>query len=76
MRQTFINTPADMDWLFSVHLRQWAALRPRMHSAVLYGSEDSPERIEVHWDYSPLANSMAGLTVQMSDAGELVEVLL
>ena len=73
-RATFIHGADDMGWLFSTHAEftplehQW-----RLNSAVLYGNEDCPERIELHWSEHPLANSMAAFTlVQDPITGDLV----
>lgn len=67
MRHTFINSAEDMSWLFSTHLRTCAPEVQRCQSAVVFGNEDSPERVELHWDVNPLANAMPA-AVYMQDA--------
>lgn len=58
MREQFLNDPDDMKWLFEVHISrqdEWKPDRPMDHyqSAVMYGNEDSPERIELFYDTRP-----------------------
>jgi hypothetical protein len=47
---SFLNTPEDMQWLREVHLPQ---LPPEYQSAILYGNEDSPDRVEVYMASDP-----------------------
>ncbi len=72
-RHTFIHGSADMQWLFSTHAK-FVPLpyQSRIRSAVIYGNEDCPERIDLHWAEFPLANSMPAFTlVQDPDTGDL-----
>lgn len=50
-RQTFLNSAADMKWLREVHLPQVGA--GTYKSAILYGNEDWPSRIELFKAKSP-----------------------
>lgn len=53
MKQTMLNTPEDMDWLISVHMGNRKELK-YFQSAVLYGNEDCPEKVELYADVDPL----------------------
>lgn len=75
MTDTFINTPADMAWLFSTHLR---AMPPcpgkaltECRSAIVTGNEDCPDEIELHWAYNPLAYDMPAAHFVRNNDGEL-----
>ena len=50
MVQKFINDPEDMRWLRDVHL---PSLGTRYKSAVIYGNEDWPDKIEVYFSHDP-----------------------
>ena len=43
MRQTYLDTPEDMQWLRDVHCQDMPA---DMSCAILYGNEDAPEKVE------------------------------
>jgi len=45
-RQTFLNSAADMRWLGETHLTL-VAVGKHFKSAILYGNEDWPSRIEL-----------------------------
>ena len=50
-RQTFLNSATDMKWLREVHLPRVAA--GTYKSAILYGSEGFPSRIELFKTKNP-----------------------
>ena len=45
MKTTFMNSPEDILWLNSTHLK--GRNPPLFRSFILYGNEDSPERLEL-----------------------------
>lgn len=47
---TLLSTKEDMQWLRDVHI---PTLSPNYNSAVIYGNEDYPNRIEVYEDENP-----------------------
>lgn len=53
MTQTFLNTQEDMAWLIEVHLANRPEFK-QFKSAILYGNEDSPEKVELFFDSDPL----------------------
>ena len=50
-RKTLIDTTEDMEWLRDVHVPH---LSKNYKSAIIYGNEDSPSRIEVYVRRTPL----------------------
>jgi hypothetical protein len=54
MSEQFINTADDMDWLFEVHVGNNLAISWKPRSAVLFGNEDCPERIDLYPRKNPL----------------------
>jgi hypothetical protein len=54
-RQTFLSGDEDMTWLRDVHC---PTLPAEYHSAILYGNEDSPERIEAYLSPDPLVTDV------------------
>jgi hypothetical protein len=53
MKIQFMNEPDDVQRLKDVHLKTWA---PEFSSAVVYGNEDSPEKIELYATANPSIN--------------------
>lgn len=51
MKQTFMNEASDVAWLLSTHLRGRYA--PPFRSFVLWGNEDSPERLDLYTSIDP-----------------------
>lgn len=51
MKQTFLNSPEDILWLKSTHLKKRNP--PPFRSFILYGNEDAPERLELFSSESP-----------------------
>ncbi len=51
MKEAFLNTPDDMQWLREVH---WPTLPPEYKSALITGNEDAPEAIAAFVDVDPL----------------------
>ncbi len=48
-----INSEEDMQWLFDVHVKNLhVSWKPR--SAIIFGNEDSPERIDLYPRRDPL----------------------
>lgn len=77
MQTTFMNDASDIQWLFSTHLKNIAPTigKPltECRSAVVYGNEDCPEAVELHWDKFPLANAMPAARFVQDDNGNLSE---
>lgn len=74
MKQTFITAAKDRDdfeWLMDVHVKDQSLARCR--SAVIYGNEDCPDKIELWFAYYPLAYEMPAATFVRNEDGELVE---
>lgn len=57
MLQSFLNTKQDLIWLRDVHLKNVFYLQLDFVSAILYGNEDCPDRVELfkknHWRCIP-----------------------
>lgn len=51
MRQQFLNTPDDCQWLKDVHLKE--VDHPSFKSFMLYGNEDAPQRVELYTHEEP-----------------------
>jgi hypothetical protein len=51
----FLNSAADMIWLKSTHIPD---LSLAYQSAVLYGNEDSPDRVDAYLAVDPLATDI------------------
>jgi len=49
-RHTFLNAADDIQWLRDNHI---PSLPDNVQSAVLYGSEDSPERVDTYTEINP-----------------------
>jgi hypothetical protein len=49
----FLNAPADIEWLFDVHLSDYPLWRDRTKSFILYGNEDCPQRVELFESSDP-----------------------
>ena len=75
MRQTLINKPADMAWLRDTALKDHRPLVERCGSAIIYGNEDSPTRIELHYLACPLANSLPAADFLLCLDGQYRDVL-
>lgn len=45
-----LNEPGDMKWLRDVHIK---SLSSRFRSAVLYGNEDCPAKVELYQSANP-----------------------
>jgi hypothetical protein len=65
----FLNSSEDMEWLRVVHLPN---LPKKYLSAVIYGNEDSPERIDTYTEVSPLCSEEPLIHLALDD--ELVPV--
>jgi hypothetical protein len=50
MRQTFLDSKDDMLWLREIH---WPTLPAEYQSAMIYGNEDWPSRIEAYTSPCP-----------------------
>lgn len=62
MSVEFINSEDDMQWLYDVHLLGMDANRV-FRSAVIYGNEDSPDRIELFEDANPTVNDIPRIII-------------
>ena len=67
MREVFINSPEDMEWLFEVHNVKDVRISWEPKSAIIYGNEDCPDRIDLYpvaepnWNDPPLIGLPDGL---------------
>jgi hypothetical protein len=63
----FLQNPEDLVWLREVHL---TAVAPAFRSAIIYGNEDWPNKIELYADTMPhyLAEPVATITSEQIDA--------
>lgn len=50
----FLDCNEDLEWLFSTHLSWMANHAHKFKSAILYGNEDAPERIDLYTSRDPL----------------------
>ena len=50
MPTSFLDDKSDLEWLFSTHLKAYAAELGAFTCAVLHGNEDAPERVECFED--------------------------
>jgi hypothetical protein len=48
MTSTILNTPTDLDWLFSTHLADFAVVRNAFIIASLEGNEDCPSAVNCY----------------------------
>jgi len=74
MRVTFITAAVrrdDFQWLFDVHIKDPSLAKCR--SAMIYGNEDCPDKIEVWFADYPLAYEMPAAVFVRNDDGELIE---
>ena len=62
----FLQNPEDLQWLREVHLPLAA---PAFRSAIIYGSEDAPAKIELYADRMPhyQAKPVATITCRNGD---------
>jgi len=67
MKSTFINSVDDMSWLFDTHLKENKEFYPEYNSAILYGNEDCPEKIELYKKKNPLVGDFFVLFSLMDD---------
>jgi hypothetical protein len=51
--KTFLNTFEDMDWLWTTHLKPFITTRLGYQSAVIWGNEDCPTKIELYKQLDP-----------------------
>lgn len=51
MKQQFLNNPEDCEWLRHVHLG--GRTDYKFESFVLYGNEDSPEKVDLYLTADP-----------------------
>lgn len=66
MRNQFLNTQSDCDWLRSTHLKNVPHL-PKFRSFNMLGNEDSPTRIILYRDRNPRFDAIA-LAVFVADS--------
>lgn len=69
LKQTFLSGPVNCLWLRETHLRHLSL--PEFDSAVLYGNEDCPERVELYSLESPTIHDTPIETYTMDDDGVL-----
>lgn len=56
--RTMFNAESDCDWLRTTHLKSFTGLPP-FHAFVLYGNEDTPERVDLYAERNPAIESLA-----------------
>lgn len=72
MRETFLNTKEDVDWILSTHLKgKKIGFRPR--SFIVYGNEDSPIRVTLFKKKNPGFNEYPDAVFSINDENELVK---
>ncbi len=57
MKETFLDKPEDMRWLWETHLKSFPNIRFgkfELRSASIFGNEDCPSRIELYRKQIPL----------------------
>lgn len=59
MKETFIDSKDDMDWLFETHLRSVANMRRHFKSAIIVGNEDSPKSVKLYLKKVPMVTDIA-----------------
>ena len=64
-RKTFMNEPADCEWLLSTHLKRVLGVRP-FASFLLVGNEDCPEAVHLYADADPLVSDES-IYINMGD---------
>jgi len=69
----FLQNPEDLRWLRQAHLPLAA---PAFRSAILYGNEDAPAKIELYADRMPhyQAKPVATITRRDGDFADLYEM--
>lgn len=65
----FLNSSEDMSWLREVHLPN---LSEKYQSAVIYGNEDCPERIDAYTEAEPICSEEPLIHLLLD--GELIPV--
>lgn len=53
MKAEMLSSDQDMDWLWTTHLKPFVGTRKEYKSAIVYGNEDCPERIELFKQVDP-----------------------
>ena len=67
MHERFYNLPEDVDWLFSVHLRDFSAEQNNVHSFTLEGSEDCPLHITTFASDDPTIHDTPLATYELQE---------
>ena len=57
----FLNHPCDVQWLRDVHL---AETTPAFKSAIIYGNEDAPTKIELYAERMPRYDEQPITTIE------------
>ena len=70
-RQIFLDSAADMRWLVEVHLPATVKVGT-FKSAILYGNEDSPSRVELFKAKSPKVTDTCVVYQYSNHDGRLV----
>jgi hypothetical protein len=67
LKQTFLSTPEDCQWLRDTHLK--GKTFPEFNSFILFGNEDSPERIGLFYYKQPMvSDEMTVIEMKGGDA--------
>lgn len=69
-RQSFLDTPDDIEWLRDVHIPNLPA---NIRSAIVYGNEDAPDRVEVYERAEPVVSDVP-IVYEADQRGELRRV--
>jgi hypothetical protein len=67
---TFINDKEDMGWLKDVHVKN---LPNTAKSAIIYGNEDCPDKVEIFDSEKPHYQDKPIMTLVIDDDGNLKE---
>jgi len=69
LRELFLNSPADCEWMRGTHLK--AGKPPQFASFVVAGNEDSPARVDLYASQRPEYNERPVAVYEQNDEGEL-----
>jgi len=64
-KETILNTPEDMRWLWETHLKKFPNVRFgkfEFKSASIFGNEDCPSKIELYRKLEPLYTTKPSIT--------------
>lgn len=80
-RETYLDDAESREWILNTHAKHmpdaWKELIRRSCSAfILYGNEDSPERVDFYGTNSPMINDMPIVSMGKDQHGNLEAVMV